>query len=94
MIILVAECQSARISGLDRNFNFKAQSKSASPRTEIEGYLTLISSDTRGKKGEDEGGKKKNARIRDRSLLRDSPSSVIVVFLFHELFCVFNFHYV
>ena len=50
MIILVAEGQSARISDLDRNFNFKTQSKSASPRIEIEGYLTLISSDTRGKK--------------------------------------------
>ena len=59
MIILVAEGQSARISGLDRNFNFKAQSKSASPRTEIEGYLTLKSSDTRGKKEKKKEGRKR-----------------------------------
>ena len=94
MIILVAEGQSARISDLDRNFNFKAQSKSAGPWTEIEGSLTLISSDTQEKMKKRRRGSREEkntrigrnkidlfSRILQARLLLSSPSMNSFVFL-------------
>jgi len=86
----VAEGQSAQISDLDRNFNFKTQSKSASPWMEIEGSLTLISSYTQykeGSRGSREEKERKNQTIKLFSGIFQSW-----LLLFSSIFL--NFHYV
>ena len=55
MTIWVAEGQSARISDLDQNFYFEAQTTLVSPWTSFEGFITLITAEKRrGLEREDE----------------------------------------
>ena len=47
MTVWVAEGQSARISDLDQNFYFEAQTTLVSPWTSFEGFITLITAEKR-----------------------------------------------
>ena len=51
--------QSARISDLDQNFCFEAQTTLASPWTSFEGFITLITAEKRGRPNKNQ---KKNGR--------------------------------
>ena len=85
MTILLAECQSARISDLDQNFCFEAQTTLASPWTSFEGFITLITAEKseenerehRGEEKKEKRGReeKRNQGEFDRSLGQSSFSS-------------------
>ena len=50
----MTEGQSARISDLDQNFCFEAQTTLASPWTSFEGFITLITAEKKEIREEDE----------------------------------------
>ena len=54
MTVWVAEGQSARISDLDQNFYFEAQTTLVSPWTSFEGFITLITAEKKKIREEDE----------------------------------------
>ena len=62
----MTEGQSARISDLDQNFCFEAQTTLASPWTSFEGFITLITAEKRRKRKKEHRGEEKKEKKRKR----------------------------
>jgi len=58
----MTEGQSARISDLDQNFCFEAQTTLASPWTSFEGFITLITAEKKKNEKEHRGEEKKEKK--------------------------------
>jgi len=62
----MTEGQSARISDLDQNFCFEAQTTLASPWTSFEGFITLITAEKKRKNEKEHRGEEKKEKKRKR----------------------------
>ena len=78
MTVWVAEGQSARISDLDQNFYFEAQTTLVSPWTSFEGFITLITAEKRKKtkKSTEEKKRKRRKEREKRERRKEEPRRI------------------
>ena len=74
----MTEGQSARISDLDQNFCFEAQTTLASPWTSFEGFITLITAEKREKtkKSTEEKKRKRRKEREKRERRKEEPRRI------------------
>ena len=94
----MTEGQSARISDLDQNFCFEAQTTLASPWTSFEGFITLITAEKRrdgiehrGEEKKEKKRKRKEGEKKRETKENSTGLSANQVFLLHPYFIFYVF---